>query len=69
MSALLQLEGVAASYGASQVLFDVSLAIGEGEVVALLGRNGMGKTTTVRAVMGLVPARGAITFDGRALAP
>nr|WP_237684878.1 ABC transporter ATP-binding protein [Szabonella alba] len=57
---------LAAAYGASQVLFDVSLEIGEGEVVTLLGRNGMGKTTTVRTVMGLLAARGGtVTFGGR----
>ena len=67
MNALLQLEGVAASYGASQVLFDVSLAIGPGEVVTLLGRNGMGKTTAVRAIMGLLPAKGTIRFGGHDL--
>lgn len=55
-----------ASYGASQVLFDVSITVGEGEVVTLLGRNGMGKTTTIRAIMGLLPAKGgALRFDGR----
>ena len=67
MNALLQLDGVAASYGASQVLFDVSLAIGPGEVVTLLGRNGMGKTTAVRAIMGLLPAKGTIRFGGHDL--
>ena len=52
-------------YGASQALFGVSLTVAEGEVVTLLGRNGMGKTTTVSSIMGIVrPTRGAITFDG-----
>ena len=53
------------SYGAAQVLFDVSLDIGAGEVVTLLGRNGMGKTTTIRAIMGLLrPRAAADAFDG-----
>jgi len=65
---MLMVEKLAASYGPAQVLFDVTFAIGAGEVVTLLGRNGMGKTTTIRTLMGLVPARdGAATFDGRAL--
>ncbi len=52
-------------YGASQVLFGVSMDIAAGEVVTLMGRNGMGKTTTVRSVMGLTPPRrGAVSFDG-----
>ncbi len=57
------------AYGDSQVLFDISLAVGAGEVVTLLGRNGMGKTTTIHSIMGLVrPLRGAVTFHGRAIA-
>jgi branched-chain amino acid transport system ATP-binding protein len=65
---MLVVEKLAAAYGPAQVLFDVTFAIGAGEVVTLLGRNGMGKTTTIRTVMGLVPARdGAATFEGRAL--
>jgi len=63
---LLKLEGVESFYGASQALFGVSLEAKQGEVVALMGRNGMGKTTTIRSVFGLVRARaGAIRFDGR----
>ncbi len=63
---LLSVERLEASYGASQALFGVDLAVGEGEVVALMGRNGMGKTTTIRAVCGLMANRsGAITFAGR----
>src|SRR5205085_4702701 len=51
-------------YGLSQVLFGVSLSIRAGEMVSLMGRNGMGKTTTVRSIMGLTPARsGHIRFD------
>ena len=65
---MLVVEKLAAAYGPAQVLFDVTFAVGAGEVVTLLGRNGMGKTTTIRTLMGLVPARGgAATFDGRAL--
>jgi branched-chain amino acid transport system ATP-binding protein len=63
---LLSVECLDTAYGASQVLFGVSLAIGEGEAVTLLGRNGMGKTTTVRSIMGLTRSRsGAISFRGR----
>ena len=63
---MLRLESVEAGYGASRVLFDVDLEIGAGEVVTLLGRNGMGKTTTVRAITGLNPASGGrIEFLGR----
>jgi branched-chain amino acid transport system ATP-binding protein len=65
MTALLKLDGVTAYYGASQALFGVDLEIGQGEVVALMGRNGMGKTTTVRSICALIrPREGAITFDG-----
>jgi branched-chain amino acid transport system ATP-binding protein len=66
VSALLALDGVDAAYGESQVLFGLSLQVPAGAVVTLLGRNGMGKTTTVRAIMGLLPPRaGAIRFDGQ----
>ncbi|HEY2184843.1 MAG TPA: ABC transporter ATP-binding protein [Xanthobacteraceae bacterium] len=62
---LLELSNVETCYGLSQVLFGLSLAIAPGEVVSLMGRNGMGKTTTVRSVMGLTPAMaGSIRFDG-----
>ena len=62
---LLAVENLETAYGASQVLFGVSLAVHAGECVTLLGRNGMGKTTTVRSILGLTPARGgAITFRG-----
>ncbi len=65
---MLALAHVQGGYGATRVLFDVSLRIGAGEVVALLGRNGMGKTTTVRTIMGLLPAAGgAVTLDGASL--
>jgi branched-chain amino acid transport system ATP-binding protein len=63
---LLALRDVETCYGASQVLFGVTLEVGAGEVVTLLGRNGVGKTTTVRSVMGLTPLRaGVIALDGR----
>jgi branched-chain amino acid transport system ATP-binding protein len=62
---MLRVEGLQAGYGAAQVLFDVNLHVGPGEVVTLLGRNGMGKTTTVRAIMGLNPPRGGkVEFRG-----
>src|ERR1700716_3926270 len=65
-SPLLEVSNVETCYGLSQVLFGVSLAIAPGEMVTLMGRNGMGKTTTVRSIMGLTPASvGAIRFDGR----
>ncbi len=53
MTSLLEIEGLEAAYGESQVLFGLDMAIAEGEVATLLGRNGMGKTTTVRAICGL----------------
>jgi len=60
---MLAVAALEAAYGASQVLFGVSFRIGAGEVVTLLGRNGMGKTTTVRAMMGIMPTKaGAVTF-------
>jgi len=59
-------ENLNAWYGAAQVLFDVSLTIGRGEVVALMGRNGAGKSTTMKAVMGLMARRsGAVRLNGR----
>ena len=65
MSALLRVKGLEAAYGASQVLFGIDLELRRGEVAALLGRNGMGKTTTIRSLLGLTPARsGTITFHG-----
>jgi branched-chain amino acid transport system ATP-binding protein len=65
---MLAVRGLEAAYGASQVLFGVDLAVGAGQVVTLLGRNGMGKTTTVRAIMGILPPRrGEVALDGRAL--
>ena len=65
MAALLDVDGIETCYGRSQVLFGLSLKIAAGEMVTLMGRNGMGKTTTVRSIMGLTPARtGAIRFAG-----
>ena len=65
MTALLEVEQLDTAYGSSQVLFGMQLAIGQGEVASLLGRNGMGKTTTVRILLGLTPARaGSIRFRG-----
>src|SRR6202049_3468954 len=65
---MLNVAGLQAGYGPAQVLFDISFAVGEGEVVTLLGRNGMGKTTTIRSIMGLLrPQGGAISFDGLSL--
>jgi len=65
---MLNVAGLQAGYGPAQVLFDISFAVGEGEVVTLLGRNGMGKTTTIRSIMGLLRAQGgAISFDGLSL--
>ena len=64
---LLSLEDVTASYGASQALFGVTLTIAEGECLALMGRNGMGKSTTVKAICRMIPAEGTLTFDGHDL--
>ncbi len=68
MSSLLTLSNVTASYGASQALFGVDLEIGEGEVLALLGRNGMGKSTTVKCICRMLSAQGSLTFAGHDLA-
>jgi len=63
---MLAVEGLETAYGLSQVLFGINLRVEAGEVVTLLGRNGMGKTTTVSSIMGIVPSRsGAISFDGK----
>jgi branched-chain amino acid transport system ATP-binding protein len=63
---MLEVDGLEAAYGLSQVLFGISFRVEAGQVVTLLGRNGMGKTTTVRTVMGIVPARaGTVRFAGR----
>jgi len=63
---MLEIRGLETSYGRSQVLFGIDLAIGAGQVVSLVGRNGMGKTTTVRSIMGITRARaGTISFQGK----
>ncbi|MEO1680327.1 MAG: ABC transporter ATP-binding protein [Pseudomonadota bacterium] len=60
----LALDRLTATYGATQALFGVSLTVAEGECVALMGRNGMGKTTTVKAICRMIPAEGGLSFDG-----
>jgi branched-chain amino acid transport system ATP-binding protein len=65
---LLRVGGLTGFYGASQALFGMELSVDAGEVATLMGRNGMGKTTTVHAIMGLLPERqGTIEFDGHRL--
>ncbi len=67
---LLQLSNVTAFYGPAQALFDVSLDLEEGEVLALMGRNGMGKTTTIKVIFRLLRHQsGSVVFDGRDLGP
>jgi branched-chain amino acid transport system ATP-binding protein len=64
-AAMLEVEGLDAWYGAAQILFHLSLHVGRGEVVALMGRNGAGKSTTLKAIMALLPRRGgAVRFCG-----
>ncbi len=68
MKPLLAVEDLQTAYGSSQVLFGLSLAVHPGEVITLVGRNGMGKTTTVKSVMGLLkPLAGRVSMDGRDL--
>jgi branched-chain amino acid transport system ATP-binding protein len=65
LAPLLEIDGIETCYGLSQVLFGLSLSVRSGEMVAMMGRNGMGKTTTIRSILGLTPARtGAIRFAG-----
>ena len=65
---MLAVDAIETTYGVSQVLFGVSFTVDAGQVVTLLGRNGMGKTTTIRSIMGIVPPKaGTIVFDGRAI--
>jgi branched-chain amino acid transport system ATP-binding protein len=69
MTDLVELENVEASYGSVQALFGVTFSVPAGAVVALMGRNGMGKTTTIAAITGLLPVdRGTLRFDGRSIA-
>src|SRR5690349_4971460 len=64
-TSLLEVDGIETCYGMSQVLFGLSLSVRAGEMVSLMGRNGMGKTTTIRSIMGLTRARaGYIRFGG-----
>jgi branched-chain amino acid transport system ATP-binding protein len=67
VTTLLELDRVAAHYGPVQALHDVSLTVREGEVVAVLGANGAGKSTTLRAISGVVSRGGTIEFDGKPL--
>ena len=63
---MLEVSGLYVRYGLSEILQDISLSVNQGDIVTLLGRNGMGKTTTLRAIMGLTSAyRGSIHFDGK----
>src|SRR3954452_12928848 len=64
-TSLLDVEGIETCYGLSQVLFGLSMSVRSGEMVAMMGRNGMGKTTTIRSILGMTPARaGTIRFAG-----
>jgi branched-chain amino acid transport system ATP-binding protein len=66
LATLLEVENINTFYGDSHILFDVSFNVDQGEIVAFLGRNGVGKTTTLRSIMGLTPIRnGKIKFAGR----
>ncbi|MFP7674448.1 ABC transporter ATP-binding protein [Marivita sp. S0852] len=64
---ILDVQDLTASYGAAQALFGVDLRVAEGEVVAMMGRNGMGKTTTVKAICRMIPSQGHLTFAGQSL--
>jgi branched-chain amino acid transport system ATP-binding protein len=64
---LLSVENLTARYGVAQVLFGVTLDVAEGEVVALMGRNGMGKTTTVKAICRMIASDGGLSFGGHCL--
>jgi urea transport system ATP-binding protein len=67
MSALLSVEGLNQFYGESHTLWDVGLSVPEGECVVVMGRNGVGKTTLLRSIMGLLPSSGAVRLEGREL--
>ena len=63
--AMLTVESLSAWYGAARILYDLSFTVGRGEVVALMGRNGAGKSTTMKAIMGLIAQRqGTVRFNG-----
>ena len=62
---MLEVQGLKAGYGLSQVLFDMHLSIEQGQVVSLIGRNGMGKTTTVKSIMGLLKPSAGRNYLGR----
>jgi branched-chain amino acid transport system ATP-binding protein len=64
---MLEVKQLSAHYGTSQALFDVRLRVEAGQVVTLLGRNGMGKTTTIHSIMGMIASRGEVSFDGHRL--
>ena len=66
--AMLEVEGLVTFYGRAQILFDLAIGVAEGEVLVLMGRNGAGKSTTLKSIMGLVrPAAGSVRFRGREL--
>ena len=68
-AAMLTVEGLSAWYGAARILYDLNFEVGRGEVVALMGRNGAGKSTTMKTIMGLIPQReGAVRFEGTDIA-
>lgn len=64
---LLEVTGLTASYGSAQALFDLNFAVEAGEVVALMGRNGMGKTTTIKAICRMITSQGTLRFEGQSL--
>ncbi len=68
MANMLEVRDLHAYYGKSHILHGVNLDVGEGEIVSLLGRNGVGRSTTCKAIMGLVPPEGSVSFRGRELA-
>lgn len=69
MKPLVEISGLCAGYGAAEVLFGINMSLGQGKVTTLMGRNGMGKTTTVHCLMGLIkPARGQILIKGQDMA-
>ena len=67
MPDLLEVKGLTASYGATQVLFDIDFRLAQGEITAILGANGAGKTTTLRAICQAVKTGGNVMFDGQQL--